>query len=108
MNKNTQCIHLIEDLQALTNETVKNWRLGNDHIGLQSYILLLKEFKKIFNVSCIEISSKQKTLNHTLAMLKKMDWLLENQDVVGLTDLLEYSFSSFLHTLKKEVNPSYE
>lgn len=90
-------------LYKLLSEVKKSWRVGNDQKGLQDFSQSIQQLKHIVN---IHLSLKNKPLirfKELKQILEYLHFLLINNDVIGITDTIEFQLIPLIQDWEVEV-----
>lgn len=106
MNQLTLSLEL-EHLKVLLIEVVRNWRIGNDQRGLQNFTQSIQQIEKIVNTLLKGIENKVFIrINELKQMLENLHLLIKNNDVIGITDIIEYQLIPLIQAWEEEVKES--
>ncbi len=78
--------------ERLTNSllsTIEQFRNGNDHLGLDYFLNSIVDLEILLALNSFMGEEKQ-LLDMIIPVMEKVYLCLQNKDVVGLTDILEY------------------
>nr|WP_319488716.1 hypothetical protein [uncultured Caproiciproducens sp.] len=80
----------IERLQEFLQATVGHFRIGEDAAGMENYLSTMQELERTVET---DRNSRQPRidLNKLLPVVRKLYFFVKNQDITGITDLLEYT-----------------
>ncbi len=94
----------IHTLKATLLESIKHWRIGNDLIGYETFITSIEHLELIINR--LEKSSNKiihAQWNDLLLILQRLHQLIQQQDVIGITDVLEFNILPFIQEWEEDV-----
>jgi len=80
-------------VEKLLKETIRNWRMGDDHTGLQTFIQFLNQLQSI--------QEPLPPLNSAFGKL--LDRMID-YDMVAMIDILEYQTLPLIEQWPKDVN----
>lgn len=94
----------LEQYKLLLAEVVRNWRIGNDQKGLQNFTQSIQQMERILNTSLRGGENKIFIkIDELKLILENLYLLIKNNDVVGITDLLEYQLIPLIQAREEEV-----
>lgn len=94
----------LEQYKLLLAEVVRNWRIGNDQKGLQNFTQSIQQMERILNTSLRGGENKIFIkIDELKLVLENLYLLIKNNDVVGITDLLEYQLIPLIQAWEEEV-----
>lgn len=78
--------------------TIEDFRMGNDHQGLDGFISMMDDLENILETNrCL--GAEELKFDTVLPILQELSKRIKNQDIVGMTDLLEFK----LYPIAKEL-----
>lgn len=77
---------------------IEDFRVGNDHKGLDSFLNSMDDLEGLLEINQCLGAEKIKT-DRILPVIQELYVRIKNQDIVGITDLLEYT----LYPIAKEL-----
>gem|GEM_PF-1179570 len=80
----------IERLQEFLQATVGHFRIGEDAAGMEDFLSTMEELERAVETNR---NSRQPRidLNQLLPAVRGLYFYMRNQDITGITDLLEYT-----------------
>ncbi|OIJ16767.1 hypothetical protein BKP37_05960 [Anaerobacillus alkalilacustris] len=69
--------------------SIEQFRLGNDHLGLDHFLNCIADLEVLIEIDAYASKSKL-GIDLLIPTMEKIHHYLQNQDVVALTDLLEF------------------
>ncbi|OEF98885.1 hypothetical protein BHF71_02865 [Vulcanibacillus modesticaldus] len=103
MLKNTNIGQLLEEFTQKMTITINNWRNGNDQQGLQNFTQGMQILENILKFYPNEQKNDPIILSELRFLLEKLLVYLQNKDLIGITDTIEFELLPLLTKWKKEV-----
>ena len=76
----------IKHLQAFLQAAVGHFQIGEDAAGMKDFLSAMEELKRLVEIS--RNSQPQIDLNLLLPSVRRLYFYMKNQDITGITDLL--------------------
>lgn len=82
-----------ESLQEFLRAAIGHFRNGEDILGIEDFLSGMDELKRVVEK---DRNSQQPKIdmNQLLSAMRKLYFFIQNQDITGITDLLEDTFVS--------------
>lgn len=109
MNRCVQLPQQLDQVNKLITSTISSWRAGNDHFGLHRFLQMIEQLEQIIDQQ-LKINKKDQfdEMTKLIPILNHIDQRVQNCDVTGITDMLEYQLSPFIQKWHKEVQKDVE
>lgn len=89
-----------QNLEFFLQPAVGYFRVGKDCEGIECLSDFLDKFEYLVESDCISQQPKI-DLSQLLPILRKLDFYMKNQDITGMTDLLEDSVIPLAQEIQK-------
>lgn len=92
-------------LEEAMTSLIENWRYGNDHVGFHHFIQMLQLLEDLVNNHLDRFEEKSAgELIGLVPIVQGLHQFVQNRDVIGMTDLVEFHLLPFIREWQKDVN----
>lgn len=88
----------LDDVSRSMKSCIQSWRSGNDHQGLQFFLQMIEQLESKLDGDLTD--GEQTELQF---ILEEMYRLVQNRDVIGMTDALEFRLTPRIQQWEKGV-----
>lgn len=102
MNELSQYRHEWELWLQAMKESVDKWRCGDDHNGLNSFILAMQLFQRMIQQRMEQVNGQAaKTFVQLLPLVQELNEQVKREDIIAITDAMEYGLIPFCEEMKR-------